>query len=123
MSIVAGSLSISGHVDGSFEEARFNNPHGMFYFNDAPERLFVADTGNNAIRMLRLDTEEVFTVAGQSGLPGYVEGIIGTNQFNAPKDITSFPNDTPGSPAQFGTDALLVADTGNNRIRKISTLS
>jgi NHL repeat len=41
----------SGLVDGSFEEARFHFPQGIIFLDE--NTAFVADTENNAIRMVR----------------------------------------------------------------------
>jgi sugar lactone lactonase YvrE len=46
---LAGSFGVSGHVDGTGSNARFDNPFGIAI--DAPGRLFVSDTGNDAIRI------------------------------------------------------------------------
>jgi len=48
-------------IDGREEEASFNNPQGLALVNDT---LYVADTGNHAIRRIRLKHREVETVAG-----------------------------------------------------------
>ena len=50
-----------GFADGPFGEARFRHPHGLA-FDGAT--LFVADTGNHAIRAADLETRTVRTVAG-----------------------------------------------------------
>jgi len=49
--------------DGSFAEAAFNWPHGMS-LNAEDETLYVADTGNHAIRAVNLRQGTVTTVAG-----------------------------------------------------------
>lgn len=50
-----------GCVDGSFEEARFNDPQGMAL---AGNSLYVADRKNHSIRSIDLATHTVRTVAG-----------------------------------------------------------
>lgn len=94
-----------GYVDGEGTTAKFNMPAGICV--DARGYLYVADRGNNRIRMISPDGK-VSTLAG-SGKAGFSEGI-GTNaKFNAPAGITV---DNAGF--------LYVADQVNNRIRKIN---
>ena len=50
-----------GLLDGSFETARFDHPHGMAASNGA---LFVADTENHAIRKVDIEGKMVETIAG-----------------------------------------------------------
>jgi len=50
-----------GFADGAFGEARFRHPHGLA-FDGAT--LYVADTGNHAVRAVDLETRTVRTVAG-----------------------------------------------------------
>ncbi len=51
----------SGLVDGSFTATRFTGPQGLI---GAPGVVYVADTGNHAIRRIDLVTETVETLAG-----------------------------------------------------------
>jgi sugar lactone lactonase YvrE/peroxiredoxin len=60
-----GSVS-PDFVDGKGTEAAFNNPQGMLLSDDC---LYVADSGNHAIRRIHLHSEEVVTIAG-TGKPG-----------------------------------------------------
>ncbi|MEX2502993.1 MAG: thioredoxin-like domain-containing protein [Trueperaceae bacterium] len=48
--------------DGTASEARFHRPHGLTF--DGPDRLYVADTGNHALRRINLRTATVETLAG-----------------------------------------------------------
>jgi DNA-binding beta-propeller fold protein YncE len=50
-----------GFIDGSPTEARFRHPNGLAVAGDT---LFVADTGNHAIRRIDLRSADVVTVAG-----------------------------------------------------------
>jgi thiol-disulfide isomerase/thioredoxin len=59
----------AGLVDGSTRRARFASPQGVA-FGDG--RLYVADTGNHAIRVIDLETAEVMTIAG-TGKAGLIE--------------------------------------------------
>lgn len=51
----------AGLADGTFEAARFRSPQGVCVSGD---RLFVADTGNHAIRVVDLARRTVSTLAG-----------------------------------------------------------
>jgi hypothetical protein len=100
---VAGG--VEGFADGVGATARFNTPSGLAL--DASGVLYVADTGNHAIR--RVDRSgRVTTVAGD-GVAGWRDGAGGSARFNGPIGL-SF--DAEGR--------LLVADTYNDRIRAIT---
>ena len=51
-----------GLIDGKAEEARFSEPQGLCLLDESTA--LVADTVNHALRVLRLTTGEVLTVAG-----------------------------------------------------------
>jgi len=48
-----------GYIDGSFDEAMFDEPGGLSY---ADGRLYVADTNNHAIRVIDLEAQTVNTI-------------------------------------------------------------
>jgi uncharacterized protein YjiK len=101
----AGSGAAS-YADGTGTNAIFKYPRGMT--TDLQGNMYVAEYGNNRIRKIT-STGVVTTIAG-SGLATYIDGI-GTNAgFNAPYDVIV---DSSGN--------LYVADTTNNRIRKITS--
>jgi thiol-disulfide isomerase/thioredoxin len=56
-----------GLRDGDFGDARFSSPQGLFISAD---RLFVADAGNHAVRLVDLASRKVSTLAG-SGRIGH----------------------------------------------------
>jgi thiol-disulfide isomerase/thioredoxin len=56
-----------GFWDGRNQDVGFNDPQGLAMLRDA---LYVADTGNHALRRIRMMTGEVETVAG-TGVCGY----------------------------------------------------
>ncbi len=76
---------------------------------DARNRIYIADTGNNRIRMID-EVGTIHTIAG-SGVQGYSGdgGPALDAQFNTPSDIAVAPNGT-----------LYIADTMNNVVRAIS---
>jgi len=91
------------HADGNNKDALFGRPtDGVFSSNGD---LFIADSENNAIRLIRGDT--VYTLAG--GSSGYADGEKANAKFNYP---TAIAIDKDGS--------LFVADTNNHCIRKVS---
>ncbi len=103
----AGYPDSSGSQDGTGREARFHSPKRGVRLGD---RLYIADTGNHAIREVDIPTGVVTTLAGESGVAGWTDTGEGSGlaRFNNPGDIT--------------TDGvfLYVADTGNHAIRKVN---
>jgi sugar lactone lactonase YvrE len=93
-------------VDGKGFAARFRLPNAVA--SDAAGNLYVADTGNHTIRKVS-PAGVVTTVAGTPAVSGNTDGPAQTALFNNPTGI-----------AVDSLGALYVADSGNNRIRKIS---
>ncbi|PRD32084.1 UNVERIFIED_CONTAM: Nhlrc2 [Trichonephila clavipes] len=54
------SSGVIGHKDGSFKDSSFNHPHGSVWWRS--NFVFVADTGNNCIRMIDIKAKKVYTV-------------------------------------------------------------
>jgi len=100
---IAGSEE--GFADGSGEDARFHTPSGLAI--DRGGNIFVADTGNNAIRRIT-PQGTVSTLAG-NGKAGHRDGPGREAQFNGPLGVAV---DHAGN--------VYVADTYNDRIRMIS---
>ena len=93
-----------GFADGDGTAARFDTPSGLAL--DAAGNLYVADTGNHAIRKIT-PLGMVSTVAG-TGVAGFRDGDRTQAQFNGPIGVAV---DAHGN--------VYVADTYNDRIRKI----
>ena len=74
----------------------------------ADGRVFVADTGNNRIRVISADGVTVSTYAGD-GVDGFADGSTTTARFDSPADLVV---------ASDGR--VFVTDTSNRRIRVIS---
>lgn len=98
-----------GGEDGPFASARFAKPRGVA-FNAETTKLYVADTENNAIRVLDFATREVSTVGGDSGQAGFADGDKFTSKFNRPTGVTL-----------DGLGNVYVADHDNHAIRRIGT--
>ena len=105
MSTIAGD-GTAGYADGPAAQSRFNGPIGVAVDKDG--NVYVADTYNDRIRKISTDNQ-VTTVAG-AGTPGYADGA----SYNAIFD-------TPCGIAVMNDGSLVVADTGNNQLRKITT--
>ena len=106
---VAGT-GAAGSSDGPGSSARFNEPRGIVFAGD--RKLYIADTGNNKIRVFDPSTSAVSTVAG-SGQAGFKDGQGSAAQFDQPAGL-DFERAGP---------SLLVADTGNDVIRRVQVNS
>lgn len=71
--LLAGALSRSGSADGAASTASFSCPTGVA--QDGSGNLYIADTGNNTIRMIST-AGSVSTVAGQTGVKGITLGAL-----------------------------------------------
>jgi DNA-binding beta-propeller fold protein YncE len=97
-----------GGDGGAATDASLNYPRDVEIAPDG--RLFIADTDNHCVRAVDLGTGVITTVAGQAGQRGFAgDGDVALSaQFNRPFGIAF---DAAGD--------LYVADTFNNRIRKV----
>lgn len=85
--------------------ARFDQPAGITY--DGNGNLFIADRGNSVIRKLVI-TNQVVTTHSGNGTAGFVNAAAAAAQFNKPSGIA------------ISAIGLLVADTENHAIRKVT---
>jgi sugar lactone lactonase YvrE len=104
VSTVAGD-GTAGYADGPATQARFDSPIGIAV--DAEGIVYVADSYNDRIRKITADGN-VITVAG-AGL-GYADGPSVSALF-----------DTPCGLVVAGDGSLIIADTGNQQMRKVTT--
>jgi streptogramin lyase len=95
--------------DGAALSAQLDRPRGLAL--DSKGNLYIADSGNNRIRKVNYRTNTITTVAG-SGIAGYSgDG----------KPATEAELNLPSGVAVDSRDNLYIADTGNNRIRRVGT--
>jgi len=94
-----------GFLDGQGAAARFDTPSGLAL--DAVGNLYVADTGNHAIR--KVTPEGVVTTLAGNGHPGWRDGPGAQARFDGPMGVAI---DIQGR--------VIVADAYNDRIRAIA---
>ncbi|PJZ54196.1 hypothetical protein [Leptospira adleri] len=102
-STIAGLAGTSGTTDAVGTAARFNAPKGIA--TDGTY-LYVADTGNNKIRKIRISDNTVTTIAG-SGTAGTLDGPGDVAKFNQPTHVI------------YDSNTLYVADTNSHNIKKL----
>jgi hypothetical protein len=102
----AGTAGFSGD-GGPALRAQLNGPTGIAV--DAAGTLFIADTGNNRVR--RVSRDGVITTVVGSGQKGFSGdgGTAAKAQLSGPTGVAIGPD-----------GALYIADSGNDRIRKVS---
>lgn len=93
-----------GFIDGPMELAAFNRPHALVAERDL---LYVADTGNHAVRRIHLRTGDIDTVFGA--------GRRGTAEAGTVNDPRAVVMDQPRGLA-LAAGQLYVATAGDNRV-------
>lgn len=105
-STLAGSSATWGHEDGIGAAASFNFPSGVAADNAG--NVYVADQSNHTIRKIS-SQGIVTTLAGAPGITGDAEGTGSAARFRNPTGV-----------AVNDQGILYVADSGNNRILRVS---
>jgi sugar lactone lactonase YvrE len=103
-----GSIGFSGD-NGLAQSASLALPHGLSF--DAIGNLYLADTENHRIRRIDASTGLITTVAGTG-----TQGFAGDNGA-----ATAASLDSPHATAVSTVGLLTLADTGNQRIRQLSS--
>jgi sugar lactone lactonase YvrE len=102
-----------GFGDGPAATATFRDPTGLYFDPDA-RRLYVADTGNAVIRAIDVTTIGDATVSTIAGTPQTV-GFFGDGG-----PATSSLLFAPQAVTRCSNGDVFIADTGNNRVRRIA---
>jgi streptogramin lyase len=95
-----------GHADGVGVQAKFGNLHGSAILAGKDGTLYLTDDAQYVRKVTA--TGQVSTLAGDAGV-GFADGPAEKAKFNTPTGL-----------ALDGDGNVLVADTGNHRIRKIT---
>lgn len=108
VSTLAGT-GTAGYLDGPAATAQFTSPAGLAL--DAAGNLYV--TERDAHRIRRISPDGVVSTVAGTGLPaGFQDGPAITARFNGPF----------GACYDVATQSLVLADIGNHRIRRVSSL-
>ncbi len=107
----ANDAGTTGMTDGPVHAAQFRSPSGL-HLDTATNTLFVADTNNHTIRAIDLAQNMVRTIAGTAMAKGFAGdgGPALAAQLDTPRALAMCPNGD-----------LFVADTNNNRVRRIAS--
>ena len=105
VSVFAGTAGSRGFMDGTGTAARFSAPHGLAFDNG---NLYVADSGNQAIRQIVISSQVVSTPFGTGQAGGFADAVGAAARFNSPRGIVA-----------DGNGNLFVTDSNNGRVRKI----
>ncbi|KLU66425.1 serine/threonine-protein kinase PknD [Desulfosporosinus acididurans] len=113
---IAGQAGIGGFSGdgGPAKEATLNNPIGLAF--DSVGNLYVADTFNHRIRKIDLNTGIITTVAGGGKLPTNSTTAEGIGDDSSAVEASLF---YPYDVAIDEADNLYIADSSNQRIRKV----
>lgn len=105
---VAGQPLASGFANGTGSAARFNAPNSVAI--DSTGTAYVADASNHVIRKVTAGGV-VTTLAGTAGAIGSTDGFAADARFNTPSALAL---DSAGN--------IYVADSGNNTIRRVTSV-
>lgn len=103
---ITGGTGNGGHRDGELDKSMFNHP--SMIFADSDDNMYLADYDNHCIRRITPENQ-VETVLGRPGEPGWEDGAKETALFNGPRGV-----------AIDHLDNVYIADWKNARIRKLS---
>jgi len=101
-----------GYADESFDQAQFTRPNGLALKNGL---LYIADTGNHAVRSVDFETRTVRTLAG-TGYMGVGIMTYGTKI----REPRAFDLRSPWDVAAGAGDTLFIAMAGTHQIAEIN---
>jgi len=103
---LSGKAGVAGMTNGANTVALYNSPTGMHYYGGI---IYLADTGNNQIRKVGTTGFAALLSGSSTGAAGSAESTtVNTDvSFSSPRGVHMVP------------PFLYVADTGNNKIRKL----
>jgi sugar lactone lactonase YvrE len=105
--------------NGPASQAELNEPQALALVvsnsQNNPTMLYVADTLNNRLRAIDLDTDIITTVAGNGS-------TLLSNDDGGPAVLSSL-NAPAGVAVDSGNLKVFVSDTGNNRVRRVDLTS
>ena len=107
VTVLVGSPTTSSTADGIGLLALFQWPVGVSLSRDSSFAL-VVEGGGNVIRRVAIVTAEVTMIAG-SGVAAYADGVGVLASFRSPQGVVVSSNSL----------FALIADTGNNCLRRI----
>jgi len=112
VSVIIGTVGTAGSSgdNGNASAALLGNPTSLVY--DAAGNLYILDKSKNAVRKVSAATNLITTVAGTEGATGSFAGDGGlatSAKLNGPNEIAL---DSAGN--------IYIADTSNNRVRKVT---
>ncbi len=106
----------AGFLDGDFKRAAFYNPQGLLYRDGM---LYVADTGNHALRKIDFREKRVSTIAG-TGEQAYDRRVSDKDALKtklaSPWDLAFYPSDAFIAIAMAGTHQLWTYDIKNGTV-------
>ena len=101
-----------GFIDGPFPDAYLQHPLGVFY-NPGDEKVYIADTFNNAVRAADIASGKIHTLIKRSDKNKTVCTVEGTDcgvlPLNEPNDVLVYK------------EHIYIADTNNHLIRVFDT--
>lgn len=106
---LAGAAGNFGSTDATGSSARFYEPEGIAV-NSAGTLIYVADTWNHTMRQVT-SAGVVTTLAGSAGNYGSADGAGSSASFDQPQGL-----------GMDGAGNLYVGDTGNQTIRKVTSV-
>jgi sugar lactone lactonase YvrE len=108
-----------GFKDGLFSQAEFRAPQGILF---SDQKLFIADTGNHALRLADFNSGKVTTLIG-NGKKGEI--ILASNSADksnlaSPTDLEFFPNHDVIAISNAGTNQILAYDLKSEKISPLA---